>query len=107
MQHWRVVRNQDIKLELSLLYHLFGMKVHLSWTKLRKSRKTLAENDFKKIDKLKDCLQRQLQEAISRDKSTDLISPISQLPQDELAHALFPSDHFPSLSTKETFHIPR
>ena len=75
--------------------------------KLKEIENAISENDFKKTDELKDCLQRQLQEARSRDKSTDLMSLISQLPQDQLAHALFPSDHFPSLSTKETFHIPK
>ena len=41
--------------------------------KLKEIENVLSENDFKKIDELKDCLQRQLQEAISRDKSTELI----------------------------------
>ena len=75
--------------------------------KLKEIENAMSENDLKKIVKLEDCLQKQLQEARSRDKSTDLISFISQLPHDELAHALFPSDHFPSLSSKETFHIPK
>ena len=48
--------------------------------KLKKIDNAISENDFKKFDKLKDCLQKQLQEARSRDKPTDLISL--------LAHAL-------------------
>ena len=32
MQHWQVVRSQDTKLKLRLLYRLFGVKVFLSWT---------------------------------------------------------------------------
>ena len=62
--------------------------------KLKVIQNAISENDFKKIDKLKDCLQKQLWKERSRDKSTNLISLISQLPQDELAHSLFPSDHF-------------
>ena len=40
--------------------------------KLKEIENVISENDFKKIDELKDCLQRQLQEARSRDKSTEL-----------------------------------
>ena len=41
--------------------------------KLKEIENVISENDFKKIDEIKDCLQRQLKEARSRDKSTELI----------------------------------
>ena len=75
--------------------------------KLTEIENAISENNVKKIDELENYLQKQLKEARSKEKSTDLMSLISQLPQDELAHALFPSDHFSSLSSKETFYIPR
>ena len=63
-KHWRVVRSQDTKLELCLLSRLFGVKVLLTSVidKLKAIENATSENDFKKIDELKDCLQRQLQE---------------------------------------------
>ena len=52
------------------------------------------------VSEIENCLQKQLMEARSKEKSTDLMSLISQLPQDELAHTVFPSDHFSTLSRK-------
>ena len=54
--------------------------------------KTVRKNNFKKQDQ----------------ETSQLIGYTNfSATQDELAHALFQSDHFPSLSSKETFHIPR
>ena len=65
-----MLRSQDTKLELRLLSHFFGVKVLLTsvMEKLKAMENAISENDLKRIDELKDCLQRQLQEARSRDK---------------------------------------
>ena len=57
MHHWRVARTQDTKLEFRLLYRLFGVKVRVM-DKLKEIENAISKNDFKKIDELKDCLQR-------------------------------------------------
>ena len=71
--------------------------------KLKEIENANSMNNFKKTDELKDCLHKQLQEARSRDKSTDLISLISQLHQDELAHALIRVIIFPIFQAKKLF----
>ena len=53
MQHWRVVRSQDTKLELRLLYRLFGVKVLLSWTNWRKSRMPFQRTTLKRLTNLR------------------------------------------------------
>ena len=65
-----MLRSQDTKLELRLLPRFFGVKVLLTsvMDKLKAIENAISENDLKRIDELKDCLQRQLQEARSRDK---------------------------------------
>ena len=65
-----MLRNQDTKLELRLLSRFIGMKVLPTsvMDKLKAIENAISENDLKRIDELKDCLQRQLQEARSRDK---------------------------------------
>ena len=65
-----MLRIQDTKLELRLLSRFFGMKFLLTsvMDKLKAIENAITENDLKRIDELKDCLQRQLQEARSRDK---------------------------------------
>ena len=69
-KHWRVLCSQDTKLELRLLSRFFGVKVLLTsvMDKLKAIENAISENDLKRIDELQDCLQRQLQEARSRDK---------------------------------------
>ena len=64
-----MLRSQDTKLELRLLSRFFGVKVLLTsfMDKLKAIENAISENDLKRIDELKDCLQIQLQEARSRD----------------------------------------
>ena len=65
-----MLRSQDTKLKLRLLSCFFGMKVLLTsvMDKLKAIENAISENELKRIDELKDRLQRQLQEARSRDK---------------------------------------
>ena len=73
-----MVCSQDTKLELWIATYLFV--VSLVWhesssvmDKLKEIRNPISGNDFMKIDELEGCLQKQLQKARSRDKSTDMI----------------------------------
>ena len=89
-KHWLVLRSQDTKLELRLLSRFFGVKVLLTFVmdKLKAIENAISENDLKRIDKLKDCLKKTTSGSKVERQIFDLISLISQLPQDELAHAL-------------------
>ena len=70
MQQALAGASQSRQLELRLLSRLFGVKDLLTsvMDRLKAIENAISENDLKRIGEHRDCLQRQLLEARSRDK---------------------------------------